>query len=271
MVLQGDVEQVNNPFRGKEVSEKGETNTQSFPSSTGASGLAGESDLFPLPVLSFREMTGFEEEFIEAHANETNTARLVNEVLARCLVKPGEDPSIERETIRNLLVSDRDVALIRLRQNSIGDEISTEVSCPKCRENNAVNFRLSHLPIDFNRPPKQLSLELSNGRIAILRLPTAGDQEELFEADIEGESQYRSWLIARLLLKIGAEEGPFDLAFVRSLPTSVRTAIEAKLNAAIPDLDLSMGVTCHACKEAFTVPFDVPTFFLPSWQHEVET
>lgn len=262
MVFQGDVEQVENPFREKESLQRlTSTAPSSIPHPDPGSLADGDDELFPVPSLSLREMTGFEEEFIEGHGQNSNTVRLVNEVLARCLVKPGEEPGIERETIKNLLVTDRDAALIRLRQNSIGDEISTETSCPKCGTGNAVNFRLSSLPIEFKRPPKQLRVDLPDGRIALLRLPTAGDQEALFEANLNGESQYRSWLLARLLLKFGADEGPFDLAFTRSLPLSIRAALETRLNAAIPALDLTMGVTCYACNEAFTVPFDVPSFF----------
>lgn len=276
MVLQRNVGQVENPFRGKDVSQSsGPPAQRSQPQSEGhveaVQTITGEEDLFPLPLLSFREMTGFEEEFIEAHGNEPNTAKLVNEVLARCLVKPGEEPTLERETIKNLLVADRDVALIRLRQTSIGDELSTETNCPHCGEANAIDFRLSHLPLDFKRPPKQLRIALPNGQVAILRLPTAGDQEALLEAGLTGDAQYRSWLLTRLLLKIGSNEGPFDLAFTRSLSMSVRTILETKLSEVIPALDLNMEVTCHACGSGFTVPFDVPTFFLPNSRNVAKT
>ena len=42
-----------------------------------------------LPPL--RPLTGYEEEFLEQHQHDANTARLCNEVLARCLVPPGAD------------------------------------------------------------------------------------------------------------------------------------------------------------------------------------
>ncbi|MGH2838559.1 MAG: hypothetical protein ACRDJY_09475, partial [Thermoleophilaceae bacterium] len=45
----------------------------------------------PRARLALRGLTGWEEEYLEREGSEPNTARLCNEILARCLVAPGEN------------------------------------------------------------------------------------------------------------------------------------------------------------------------------------
>src|SRR6266508_1512517 len=44
--------------------------------------------------LDLRPLTGWEEEYVERHQTEPNTAHLCNEILARCLVAPGADATL---------------------------------------------------------------------------------------------------------------------------------------------------------------------------------
>ncbi len=213
--------------------------------------------------LTLREMTGFEEEYIEAHIDDTNTARIVNEVLARCLVPPGADHCAALQRVRGLLVADRDVALIQLRRRSLGDAVHSEVDCPACGAITAASFNLSDLPTHFPRPPDRLSVHLPDGRMIEVRLPTAGDQEALLDAGVEGRAERITWLIARLIERLDGSEAPLDTTTARTLTAAARAAIDAALTAAVPDLDLSMHVVCSACRHDFTAPFDVISFFLP--------
>ena len=184
-------------------------------------------DVLPSPDLPLREMTGFEEEYIEQHAADNNTIRLVNEILTRCLVPVGEDPVEHRQRVDNLLVADRDAALIKLRQLSIGNTVDTEIDCPQCGETSEVHFDLTQLPVIFARPSKRITLTVGDGITVVLRLPTAADQAALFDTNLEGEAQKLSWLLARLLVQFGTKQAPFDLRFVQSLPISQRRAIES--------------------------------------------
>jgi hypothetical protein len=217
----------------------------------------------PAPELPLREMSGFEEEYVEREAAGENTARLVNGVLARCLVAPGADGTAALDRVHALTVADRDAALVRLRRLSLGDAIDTEVDCPSCGAVNAASFNLALLPLEVARPVAQFAVALPDGRQALLRQFSAGDQEAMFDAGLEGAAARLSWLIGRLLLRLGATEGPFDIATAQALPVAARAASESALASELPDLDLSMGLTCHACGHGFSAPFDVAGFFLP--------
>jgi hypothetical protein len=137
------------------------------------------------------------------------------------------------------------------------------VRCPACGAINDVNFRLSDLPISIAEAPERIDVAVPGGAQAQLRLPTAGDQEDLLDADLTGESQRRTFLLSLALVRLGDREGPFDFELARALPVSTRNALEAALEQASPDLDLSMAVQCRSCSHAWSAPFDVPSFFLP--------
>src|SRR6266536_63985 len=110
--------------------------------------------------LRLRELTGWEEEYVEQHADDANTARLCNEILARCLVAPGEPLDAARATIRSLLVSERDRELVELRRVSLGADVNAQVLCPACDEMSEVDFSLDVLPLGFESPPRQLEVDV---------------------------------------------------------------------------------------------------------------
>jgi endogenous inhibitor of DNA gyrase (YacG/DUF329 family) len=218
----------------------------------------------PPARLQLRELSGWEEEYVERHQAEPNTARLCNEILARCLVTPGADPVGARQTVRELLVAERDRELVALRRMSVGPDVSARVDCPACGEVSQADFSLDVLPLVFELPPRRLSVELPGARDVLLRLPTAGDQEDLTDAGLEGEAERRSWLLARCLERYGDGREGYDIDFARGLPVRARAALESAIEESLPELDLEMAVECSHCQAPIVAPFDVPVFFFSS-------
>jgi hypothetical protein len=218
----------------------------------------------PVPDLQLRDMTGYEEEVVERRRGNANTAALCNELVARCMVAPGADHAAAYERVRSFSVAERDVALISLRRSSFGDLVELEVSCTACNRKNEVDFQLGALPVSLGAIEREVEATLPDGTLVSMRLPTAGDQEDLLNAELETESERRTFLLACTLQRFGDREGPFDFDFARALPIASRNCLEKALEARIPDLDLRMAVTCVACGHSFSAPFDVAAFFLPS-------
>jgi hypothetical protein len=213
--------------------------------------------------LRLRPLTGWEEEYVERHQAEANTARLCNEVLARCLVEPGEHPGGARQTVRDLLVAERDRELVELRRISLGPEMKARVSCPSCGETSDVEFSLDALPVDFDASRRRVTVDVAGVGEVVLRLPTAGDQEDLADAALDGEAEQRSWLLARCIARYGDRTG-VDVDFTRGLPVRVRGELEWALETATPELDLEMEAVCAHCGASFAAPFDVESFFFSS-------
>jgi endogenous inhibitor of DNA gyrase (YacG/DUF329 family) len=226
--------------------------------------VAAPADGTPPPRLQLRELTGWEEDYLERNQAEPNTARVCNEVLARCLVGPGEDATAARQTVRDLLVAERDRELVALRRLSLGLDISAQVRCPTCGEVSEADFSLDVLPLDFDSPPRQVTLEVPDVGEVVLRLPTAGDQEDLLDAGLESEAERRSWLLTRCVERYGDQVGGFDLDFARALPVRTRTVLESAIEKRLPALELEMAVECSHCGAPIVAPFDVPLFFFSS-------
>ncbi len=246
---------VSSPFRAPEALEE---RPPSRPAGRQRAGL--------LPAgFELREMTGYEEEYLEEHFAESNTAELVNQVLARCLVPPGGDFRAALRAVRALPVAHRDATLLELRRCSLGKRVLSEVTCVACGEHNEVDFDLTEITVEVAAAPETIECHLSDNRRALLRLPNAGDQADLLAAGVESMAGRRTWMLTRVLLRLGDDEEPFDDHCAKALTTKDRRQLEAALEKAVPDLDLSMGVVCQSCGHEFSSPFDVAGFFFSSF------
>jgi hypothetical protein len=209
---------------------------------------------------ALRPLTGWEEEFLEQHQFDANTARLCNEVVARCMTRPGGDHASERAQVRNMLVAERDRAVIELRLISLGPGVTAQADCTQCGQAAELSFSLDALAVDLPAVPRVVPAQIPGAPGARLRLPTAGDQEDLLDAEVDGESARLSWILGRCIILPDASDGT-GTEFARDLPVAVRRQLQETLTRAVPELDLEMSVTCPHCGAGMTVPFDVQTFF----------
>jgi hypothetical protein len=210
-------------------------------------------------ILPLRELTGWEEEYLSRHQHDANTARTCNEVLARCCVPPGTEPAEPvRARVRDLLVAERDLELVRLRRMSLGPGVEARLECPACGEANDASFSLDDLDLDPGFPAERTGVPVDGDELT-LSLPTAGDQEELLDADLDGPAERRTWLLARSLRRPDGSSLGLDAA--RELPLRRRAALERAIDDQLPTLDLDMAVRCAHCGADFTAPFDVGSFF----------
>lgn len=209
-------------------------------------------------TLPLRELTGWEEEYLSRHQHDANTARTCNEVLARCCVRPGTEPGDQvRAQVRDLLVAERDLELVRLRRLSLGADVEARVECSACGEANEARFSLDDLDLDPGFPAERTGLPVDGD--LTLSLPTAGDQEVLLDADLDDPAERRTWLLARALRRPDGTSLGLDAA--RELPLRRRAALERAIDDQLPTLDLDMVVRCAHCGADFTAPFDVGSFF----------
>ena len=220
----------------------------------------------PAVVRALRPMTGYEEEALEHLTGEPNVARVTNEILARCYVPPGHDWAAALTIVHEMTVLERDAAVVVLRILSAGEDVANEVACPRCAAQNVARFRLGDLPIArASRSPRvAVEVALPSGGSASLRLPSARDQEDLFDARLASAAARKSFLLARVLQRLRDESGPFTFDAVHALPSRDRDAMEKALDGALPELDLTMAAECVSCRERFEHPFEVSRFFFRS-------
>lgn len=208
-----------------------------------------------------RELTGWDEEFLERRIQERNTARVCNELIARCLETPGADLTTARATVGGWLVAERDRALLRLRRQALGDRATAQTTCGACRHEMTVQIALDQLDREFATPAREHEVDVADLGPVRLRLPTAGDQADLLDASLETDAEQLGWILARCLQQVGETPGPFDLAFAQGLPTSARRTLEEVLTTRLPSVELTTSVDCVACGASIDAPLDLTNFF----------
>jgi hypothetical protein len=190
-----------------------------------------------------RSLSGLEEEIIAAN-RMGHAAELCNELVARCLTRPGADPSAARREVEDMLVCERDLALIAVRWRTFGSNVDLEVSCPQCEERHHVDIELDRMPAPA-LPPRELTIDAAGAR-ARVRLPTTRDQAQVLASCRGDIVAGRDALLAATLVELDGNSGPFSTADVEALAPEVRDAIDAAVESALPDLDLGLTASCPA-------------------------
>jgi hypothetical protein len=164
------------------------------------------------------------------------------------LTRVGAITTIGPALARELLVADRDYLLLELRAATLGPLAWINLSCPlpACGEPMELKVDLGELPFERRRV-SQTWFE-TDGAPAF-RLPTGADQEvvaRLYAADPEGAA---ATLRARCLAGEGARGTPDGTA-----PIGGAAALEERMAAIAPSLDIEMDALCPSCGGGFETP-----------------
>jgi len=97
---------------------------------------------------ALRELTGAEEELL-TNAKLLRSGDSINQLLRNCLVQLGEQADVTINAVLDLLAGDRLFMLVKLRQISLGDEMTLRLTCPNthCQGINMVPVNLEDLPV----------------------------------------------------------------------------------------------------------------------------
>lgn len=210
-------------------------------------------------------LVGHDEEVLLAEGGLPAAA--VTAVLARTIRRIGTIDRIDEQLVRQLLVADRQVLLLELRERTFGPRITGSCQCerPGCGQRISLNFSIRDIPIRTladKHPTYRCALSPAGdqARAVTMRLPSGGDQEAVCEAVAAGSTgaQALQLLVERCLVQDGPAErdptadqlGPTDLL-----------VIERFLSDTAPAVDLAVGVRCPECRSELIVELDVQDFF----------
>jgi hypothetical protein len=213
-------------------------------------------------------LSGREEEFLASNGR-WDSASLVTVVLSRCVQRLGSISPVSKEVMRDLLIADRQVLLLKLRELTFGDRIRTTIVCswPDCANRVDIDFSIQDIPIKESEDKgpaykMQLSPQAAftgdDGEVyreITFRLPNGGDQETIAPLLVENEAMAAEMLLGRCILGIGRIKNP-GLERVSQLPALARMEIEGQMEAIAPQVELTMEGECPECGREFAVPFD---------------
>ena len=207
-------------------------------------------------VAQIRSLRGRDELELVETADRTPPAALATALLARCLVRLGDDGGPGEDAVRGLVFGDREALLLHLRRHTFGERIRCVVACPACGQRMDLDLTVAQL-LDRPVPPPYRDLEAASGAggqrcRARFRLPRAGDVEVSASAAAHDPDAAARMLLARCL--DGVEVAGSDSC--EQVPSDLIAAIEERMVEADPFAETVLSLGCPECGHEFRLWFD---------------
>ena len=172
-------------------------------------------------------------------------------------------PDAPLEALADVSLGERDDALFELREAMFGPDATGRLVCAGCGEPQEIRLRLDDLRVGKS-DRKSTEIPVTFGGYGLrLRLLNSRD---LLEAASTGDMEAaRNILLERCV--VSAQRDDRDIA-PSELPAAVVSEVAKTLTAADAEADLVLNVSCPACGQRSTIPFDIALFLweeLDAW------
>lgn len=210
-----------------------------------------------------RKMRGHEEALL--YDPSLNPARLVTELIRRCLVRLGDFEPVDAETVEALYTADRNYLLVEIRRATLGDRMTAAYRCPRCGADTRVIEDLGELPVQRladDERLEEITVELEDGYVdrngethtaVVMTLPRGADEEFVAPMLDQDPLKARDALMLRCIRRFGtlprAELEAYGVKVLRDLTLGDRLAIQRAVNGGAPGIDLTREVRCQGCGE----------------------
>ena len=177
-------------------------------------------------------------------------------------------PETSAEALAALPVGHRDGLLLDLRERVFGRHLESVAGCPRCGEWLELAVTTADLRQTPAAPGRPLAVDLGDYSVTF-RLPTTADLLALASDDADGALPPERLLLARCLTR--AERGG-ERVKAADLPGPVAEKVSEQMEAADPQANVTLALTCPACDHAWERIFDVGTFLwseLDAWARRV--
>lgn len=222
--------------------------------------------LLKLPLgqeVEYRGMTGREEDIL-TNRKKVMSGEALDEVLANCTLRIGENKNVQIGDVQRLKGPDRAALLIAIRRESFGDELTADLKCDECREMFGVSVDLSQLP---DRPapegeaPYTIEVEV-DGKPVKLMVDFIDGRAENALAKVKDNVATMAMLYA--IKEIEGVHSNDKKRWLLDLPIRARNEIRDKLKILECGPDPVATADCPNCGNEVT--FNVqsqPGFFFP--------
>jgi T4 bacteriophage base plate protein len=229
--------------------------------------------------VQLRPIVGSDEELIASfyHGKSTNLQTVIEVLMTRCIERLGPLTEITIDTIRQLLIADRDYLTLKLRQITFGSKVQSTIRCPNqaCGKMMDIDFDLDDVPVNAmedianNGGGGIFSLKLSGNAaytvgnnkydVVDFRLPNIGDVEQVSETARVDPAKAKTKLLARCIKRIGTISEITE-PLIASMSDLTQKEIEEAMEQHSPSVNLEMDMECPECKYSFSTTFDIHRF-----------
>lgn len=152
-----------------------------------------------------KELNGADEEYLSKAEVTKNLGRYIQALVRRGTVRIGRHERLTDDLLGELLIGDREMLILAIRRATYGDELVMNAICPACAATPEVTFDLAtEIPITETEDPARRTVDvvLRDGRKAVVRIPTAADQNAVYALSNKTMSEMNTYLIGRCLVTI---------------------------------------------------------------------
>jgi len=207
------------------------------------------------------EMTGVEEDLL-TNQRLIKTGEAINQVLANCVKRIGENDSPTMKDILDMLSGDRLFALVRLRQVSLGDDVDLELACPNigCGERNYVTINLEDIEVTPYGEEREFEFALP-GSGKVVKFGCLDGHKEKRLAAMKQPS-----LTAAMMIRIISIDGqPPSKKLLNEMSIRDRSALREEMTRVDGGIDTAVDVSCDSCGARIRTRLEAePAFLFPS-------
>lgn len=167
-------------------------------------------------------------------------------------------PESAPTVLAGLSIGERDRLLLDIREHLFGSRLAGLAPCAVCGETLEAEFDLPRVEAHPTAPDGRIELRASDFEVTF-RLPDSRDLLAI------AANPTREVLLERLVLSATRSGVP---AAFSDLPGSLLDQIEDAMEAADPQADVLLNLTCQSCGNRWQVPFDIVSFLrgeLEAW------
>lgn len=211
-----------------------------------------------------RDMTGADEEMIADIKKRGETNKVISSLLCNLIIRIGDFYKKElskkewKNIIDSLLISDQDYILIKIRENSIGDEMSIVNSCPYCNKKLKTDLLIEELEVIPYKGERVFNFELVKGfkdvrgnvhKSGKIRMPNGEDRDCLTKLYSKNQAKAETLLLTRITEFEG--KPPITESTFRNLSIKDRKILTKILSENIFGIKTYIDVDCPTCGETF--------------------
>jgi len=213
------------------------------------------------PEVGIVEMTGVEEDLLTSQ-RLIKTGEAVNQVLANCIKRIGDNDAPGMKDILDMLSGDRLFALVRLRQVSLGDEVDLELACPNmaCGARSYLTVSLDGLEVTPYPEEREFDFTLP-GSGKVVRFGYLDGHKEKRLAALKQPS-----LTAAMMIRILSIDGqPPSKKHLNEMSMRDRSALREEMTRVDGGIDTAVDVSCDSCGARIRTRLEAePAFLFPS-------
>ncbi len=182
-------------------------------------------------------------------------------------------PGIPQEALEKWSIGHRDACLLAVRERLFGSTLSSTARCPRCCELLELTFDVDDIRTPSRETGQGPLMLKKDGYEVVFRLPDSSDLISL--AETNDPAAARTAILDRCIVEVKQND---EVQKQHTLPDDVLKIITEKMADADPQADVQLNLACPACRYAWTIVFDILSYFwaeIDAWArrllHEVHT